>query len=146
MTPTDDERIRALVKQLDDAVPREGDVVVDANPDDEGCTVVKANRTGYLRLGIELLKAADAPLRSEVRSEMLELDLSYLTGLEGRCYSFERHQDVRARRASKSDSGGTEEGPARGACLVLALVAVFMIVSLLVGAIAVLRWLGQVFF
>lgn len=60
----DSEEIERIVQTLDAAVPRDGAHVrieqMDLGPDK---TVVAANRTGYLRLGIEMLKAAFAAER-----------------------------------------------------------------------------------
>lgn len=141
MTTPNDARVRALVEQLDQAVPRKGDVVVDANPDDEGRTVVKATRLGYLRLGIEFLRAADAPARSDVRPGQLDLDLTYLTGVDNQCYSFELHENLPVWRPS-DDTAGSSGG--RGCTLIVALIAFFILTSLLVGAFTILRWLGGV--
>src|SRR5688572_2077805 len=59
-----DEEIREIVAQLDAAIPREG-AVVEIEQDEEmyeiRAVAVVANRLGYLRLGIEFLKAAIAP-------------------------------------------------------------------------------------
>jgi hypothetical protein len=52
-----DQELIALIKRLDDEVPKEGAVVKSAA---FGETALYANKTGYLRLGIGLMKCAFA--------------------------------------------------------------------------------------
>ena len=134
---TDEEHIRELVQELDAAVPREGKVAVRGSTHDGG-TVVRANQVGYLRLGIEFLKAAFADPRSEVLPELVELDLDYLTELEDQRYSFERSEDVDTNTGRPESSG--DGGILGGA------VAILFIASLLVGALTILGWLLKLFF
>lgn len=58
----DPQTVERLIRELDTIVPREGAHVrleqLDGGPQE---SVVSANREGYLRLGIEFLKAAVAP-------------------------------------------------------------------------------------
>lgn len=65
MPELDKAALESLIRQLDAGVPREGAVVLQRE-DDEGGTLITANRRGYLRLGVEFLKAASAEARSEV--------------------------------------------------------------------------------
>jgi len=66
----------SLVTELDDLVPRDGACVTlrqyGGGPDESRIT---ANQRGYLRLGIEFLKAAFAPTNKE---NSLKADIGYL--------------------------------------------------------------------
>jgi hypothetical protein len=113
MAMIDAAHIQSLTKQLDVAVPREGHVEVVRNPDDFDYTQVRANQLGYLRLGIEFLKAAHASPESG-EGYLLKLDLAYLEGFDHDSFSFERREEVWSPMWS-------EERPARsqrshGAC------------------------------
>ena len=61
----DEDKIKAIIKQLDDEVPREGAKVIleqyGGGPDE---SQIVANQKGYLRLGVEFLKAAFAKRKS----------------------------------------------------------------------------------
>lgn len=62
MTSMDSQSIERLIRELDTIIPREGAHVrleqLDGGPEE---SVVSANREGYLRLGVEFLKAGIAP-------------------------------------------------------------------------------------
>ena len=77
MAVTDAGYIQSLTKQLDEAVPREGHVEVMADPNDPDYRLVRANQLGYLRLGIESLKAAYVSPQSGEKDALLKLDLGY---------------------------------------------------------------------
>jgi hypothetical protein len=76
-----DEAIQNAISSLDKAVPKEGARVAmvqyGGGPDE---SQIIANRQGYLRLGIEFLKAAySTPLQPEPKApDMVKLDLEYL--------------------------------------------------------------------
>ena len=55
---------------------------------------MRANQLGYLRLGIEFLKAAYASPESGGKDALLKLDLGYLEAFDHHSYSFERREDV----------------------------------------------------
>jgi hypothetical protein len=96
MALNDESHIRELVRQLDEAVPREGRVNETGDPQDDGM-LVRADQAGYLRLGVELSKAAFAPLNgSEAFPRRVDVDFSGLVGLERHTYSFERSDDLEA--------------------------------------------------
>jgi len=65
-----EDRIRALVRELDEAVPRDGKVVVTTGDADEGGTIVRANQLGYLKLGIQIMRGRMRP--PEARSSRNE--------------------------------------------------------------------------
>jgi hypothetical protein len=133
----DDERVRDLIRQLDAAVPRDGHLVVGPFREDEG-TVVQADRLGYLRLGIELLKAAHAPTQADELLDEVDVDLGYLTGLEAHCYSFQRTESlVRPAAGGQGGVPGWVGVPTAG------LIVVFILASLVVGALTILGWLAR---
>jgi hypothetical protein len=138
MPPLDETHVQSLVRQLDQAVPRGGTVVVDTA--DDGGTRVTANRQGYLRLGTELLKAAFAEPRSEVLPDRLDLDLDDLLEQGDIPWTFERREDVDVRppKSGVDDTGGPGSvlGPA---------VAFFLLACLAVGAMTILGWVARLF-
>lgn len=140
MAVTDDALIQSLVKQLDAAVPRKGHVeVLGSAYDDEGQRL-RANRLGYLRLGVEFLKAAYAPPPNAERPERVEVDVEYLTGLENGMFDFERCEDQDVWRPVYNETPGALSQIAGGAVILL-LVGTF-----LTGALTIFRWLGKLFF
>ena len=61
MTP---EEIQERIEELDRDIPKESaEVVIFCEEESQDCEVI-GNRAGYLRLGVEMLKAAIAPLGS----------------------------------------------------------------------------------
>jgi hypothetical protein len=135
---SDDGQIRSLLEQLGAAIPRDGRVVVITDPDECENTLVRASKLGYLRLGLELMRAAYVPSRRERSRDMVEVDLSYLTGLEQHCYSFERSEEVE--KPEPSDPPG-----ALGTVFGFAMVGLIL-ASLVVGAVTILRWVGSLVF
>ena len=138
MTATDDEHIQALVRQLDEAVPRDGHVEVLAEPDEPDSTLIRANRRGYLRLGIELLKAAYAPSGPSRGRDLVHVDLEYIAGLEDCNWSFERREDVWSPISTEEPQGTPFQ-------MLGGLVALFLVLALLVGAFTILRSLAGLF-
>jgi hypothetical protein len=135
MTGPDEGQIRSLIKQLDEAIPREGHVEVLS--DEPESTLVRANRLGYLRLGVEFLKAADGPTtRGGAGRDLVDVDLGYLTGLERHCYSFERREDVWSPMSAEEPSSAV-------AGIVGTVIVLLFLASLVVGAFTILRWLGS---
>ena len=126
--------VQALTTQLDEAVPREGHVEVIADPQEPGYRLVRANQLGYLRLGIEFLKAAYAP-DSGGKHRLVSLDLGYLEGLGQRCYSFERREDVWSPISSEKPAGTVAQ-------IGGLLLGLFLAVSLLVGVFSIFQWLS----
>jgi hypothetical protein len=137
MATIDDAQIQSLVSQLDQAVPREGHVEVFTH--EPTVPVIRANQQGYLRLGVEFLKAAYAPVAHQGGRAVVEIDLDYLEGLQDHGYSFERREDVWSPVSEEEESGAWSvilKGV--GMALVLAVMA-----ALLVGAFTILGWLGR---
>jgi hypothetical protein len=80
--PINDERLLVLVTDLDALVPREGALVCESHGlyGSQHDPAYIGNREGYLRLGIELLKVADAPAVAG-RPNRVTADLSYLVNV-----------------------------------------------------------------
>jgi hypothetical protein len=145
----DDQRLQALVDELDRMVPREGAVVweeqgLHAREDDDD-TVYCGNRLGYLRLGIELLKVADAP-GAEDEPTRVPADLGYLVNADG----MRREPAVFERRdIDPSELLAMREPPGRAAlalgCFVGVPVALFVVASLWVGAATLLGRIVHLF-
>ena len=97
----DEDRLRTIVARLDALVPRRGAAITD----DHGLygsdvdPAFTGNRLGYLRLGIEMLRVADAR-RSPGKPDQAAVDLSYLGSwdpfLVGEAGAGERWVGVRA--------------------------------------------------
>ena len=145
MATIDRNRIESLVEELDEAIPREGHVEVLQDfheyhvlhtADEYKCGTIRANQLGYLRLGIEFLKAAHAPTYEDQR---VNIDLGYLTACEHHWYSFERREGVRPlypQERPRSHSPFVEG----------AIVALFLVVPILVGSFIIIRWLSRALF
>ena len=123
-----------MVADLDAAVPRAGARVYlsqyGGGPDE---SKMVANQRGYLRLGIELLRAAFAP-PSPKSQEQIEVDLRYLLTEESTVGFdwFERREDL-------ADAKLTERRPSRfiPSMLVLGLVAVLILAMIGFGTVIV---------
>ena len=131
--------IQSLTKQLDEAVPREGHVEMVQDPNDLDYTHVRANQLGYLRLGIEFLKAAYAPPESGGQGTLLRLDLKYLEGFEDQFYSFERCEDVWSPISSEEQASTISQ-------IVVFLVGFFFVASFMVGVFRIFGWLFKAIF
>lgn len=82
MKPVDDEDIRRYISELDAGVPKEGSQLSISVCDDQGIyCALEANRAGYLRAGIEMLRAAVESLDRGVF--ITSVDLNYLAGKRG---------------------------------------------------------------
>jgi hypothetical protein len=139
MPVIDAAHIQSLTKQLDEAVPREGHVEVVQDPNDLDYTLVRANQLGYLRLGIEFLKAAYAPPESGGKGTLLRLDLKYLEGFEHQFYSFERREDVWSPIWSEEPASTISQ-------IVGVLFGFFFVASFLIGAFRIFEWLFKAVF
>ena len=103
------EEIRRVVCELDASVPREGAKVNiqkydDGTGEESGQAFIIANERGYLRLGIEFLKAGLDPLAAPEKSagkrpDMILVDLDYVFTEDSdvRFDYFERREDVEAK-------------------------------------------------
>jgi len=137
MPELDDDTIERLIRQLDEGVPREGAVVLqhDAEGYDDAHFLLTANRHGYLRLGIEYLKAAFAEHTSEEQPHRVDVDLSYIDGFEDQ--AFERREDV-------SPAPRKAEGISILAKTIIGVtIALFILAPLVVGAAIILVWVRE---
>jgi hypothetical protein len=134
--------VERLVGELDAGVPREGAVVsLQKYGDDLDEAFVVANRRGYLRLGVEFLKAAFAPhvppeKTLGERPHAIYVDLDYLIAEDSgvRFDYFERNEGVTVRTHHESLSDRLIPVAVIGAVvsiLVLALVGLVTVVKAL---------------
>ncbi len=133
----DERAIQDLTAQLDEAIPRDGAIVVL----DEDQTGVIANRLGYLRLGVEFLHAAFAGPVEDDQPACIEVDLAYLFGKEPVCYWFCRDEDV-----ARPDDATAGSGTKTLGTLVVGILVLLFLGSLAVGAITIARWLYGLLF
>lgn len=154
MRELDEVTLKGLIEQLDGGVPREGAVVLEREGDGiygDAAGVVTANRRGYLRLGIEYLKAAFAAPRSEVQPHRVDIDISYIDGLQETREAYERKHFEREplercvfeRRDDPGSGFGGREGIGVVGAAILVALGLFLLASLVVGVWTVIdRALG----
>jgi hypothetical protein len=133
MPELDDDDLKHLIAQLDAAVPREGAVVLqhDAEGYDDAHFLLTADRRGYLRLGVEYLKAAFAEHTSASHPHRVAVDLSYISGFEDQ--AFERREGI-------SPASRNSEGISIQAKAIIGAIALFICASVAVGAIIITGW------
>jgi len=135
----DDSQTRRIADELDAAVTKdEAKLLIDysGGPDErEGNCEVIANRKGYLRAGIELLKAGVFPLEPE--RMFVPIDLGYLTSVGGlKVGRLTRREDVEAELPPKlKNSIGAKF--AAGGCFAFFM---FLVVCTVVGFFHVFSW------
>jgi hypothetical protein len=138
------ESLSEIIAELDSRVPKEGALIRVAGDDvyEEGEPILVGNRTGYLRLGIELLKLADAPPTAR-NPDRVEADLTGIldpTANVGRVATFERRENIRPQQ-EEGDANGSRYGSAR---FYVPLVALLVGILLLVGFSQIVIWVWQV--
>ncbi len=80
MSEINQDKLAQIIIELDDMIPREGaSVKLETNPENSD-NFITANRLGFLRLGVEMLKAGYMPPASEIPDvpPIGEVDLSYI--------------------------------------------------------------------
>lgn len=79
-TPLTDEALSGLIDELDRGIPREGAKVQLFSDSDGTEGGILGNRLGYLRLGVEMLKAATATQLHDSQSKLgnIDADVSYI--------------------------------------------------------------------
>jgi len=128
------QELRELVDQLDRLIPKEGAKLrIPADPD--GNTTIGTQR-GYLRLGVELLRAGLTPTAAaEPEIPQLPLDIGYLLTPDSEtpfdlCEIDENVDQLPARSRKLGPLGQ----------LVAALVTVAALALIVLGAVAALSW------
>lgn len=130
-----DAELRALVLRLDRLLPREG-AHLTIPADTHGHTTV-GSRQGYLRLGVELLKAALDPLPGSDREPArIEPELGYLLtdGSRAPFQLCEVDEAIVARPPVRSALGAVGQ-------LASVVIAVGALIALAVVVLVALRWL-----
>jgi hypothetical protein len=138
----DHANLTQLIADLDALVPTKGALIRVGGDDiyEEGEPLLVGNRAGYLRLGIELLRLADAQSSSR-RSDRVLTDLSYLldpTTNEGELATFERREDLRPWREEQEPGRGPARGPGS---FIIPFVTVLVGALVLVGLYHSVKWL-----
>lgn len=134
-----DAEVQELVDRLDRLVPRDGAHLI--IPADSGRTTVVGNRLGYLRLGIELLRAALDPVQgTEDVPPRIDPDVGYLLakGSDAPFDLCELDESIASRPPVQSGLGPL--GQLAAGVLVVAL----LIVLFLAAAVA-WRWAEEIF-
>jgi hypothetical protein len=128
-------RLHSLVAELDAAVPKGHARVMinlyDSGPDE--CSMV-ANEAGYLRFGVEMLKAAFAPPGLHDRADAIPVEVDYLFTEDSEVHLnwFERREPD----APPADTGWSLRDFA-----VLAF-SLFLVALAAIGLITLFTWLG----
>jgi hypothetical protein len=136
MDDTEREQVRRLVEELDRKVPRWGAQV---RLDNYGGGPVECGfvgtRTGYLRYGVEMLKAGlEEPEEGPGPAFKVEPELAYLLSPETEVafQEFVRDEELKPLPAGKA--GGAAAG------LVLGLGCLFVLACLVVGFVTIAGW------
>jgi len=139
----DTEGLGEIIAELDNRVPKGGALIRVAGDDfyERVDPILVGNRAGYLRLGIELLKMADAPATAR-NPDRIEVDLGGIydpTACDGTILTFERRENVRPQREELAGNG-TRYGAAR---FLVPLGALMIGAFLLVGFYQSVIWIWQ---
>jgi len=129
----DERKIRDAIALLEHEVPREGARVKLAQygggPDE---SQILANELGFLRLGVEFLKAAYAPTDDVKTSDSVKLDIDYLLTRDS-SISFNWVERCEPRDECKWNTGGA-------AAAVVISVLLGIVILAVIGLVAVGRW------
>lgn len=136
----DDDRVATLIRELDAEVPRDDAVVrlvqYGGGPDE---SKVVANRFGYLRLGIEFLRGANAAAAQD-RPVLVPVDLDYLTDRNSNIvFDLFEYDEALTRESTRGIGPKTHR--LIGWALGLLLLTVLGLAG--IGAIAVVRWIAR---
>lgn len=136
MNDTEAKRIQQTIAELDTLVHK-ADARVQFSQYGGGSDecLIRATRNGYLRLGIEFMRAAFAQPSSKA-PEQIDVDLDYLVTEDSDVQFdwFERHGEIPATPRSESPSSSWLP------VVICALLGISLLL-MLVGAVTVLRWL-----
>ena len=142
MDDEDKAQIQALVQELNQIVPRT-DAVVLLTQYGGGCdeSQITATETGYLRLGIELLKAAVAPPFVDNSGVQIGVDWEYLVSEQSNVNFHMFHLDNSLRPDTpyivKSRSNWKDRLSLFGSILLTLL----LVSALAIGLATMLRWI-----
>lgn len=134
MVDINEDELHTLIGDLDERIGKEGAIVrLVVQYEDDG-TVILANQLGYLRLGVEFLKAAYLPLQADSENgDAIDVDLPYLFGQETICFRFRRREN---------DLPAPEAGPGEGTMPTFAGLGCLLIWAFLFGSGAVFKLLA----
>lgn len=134
-----DDELQRIIEQLDEQIPTEGAFIQFRLMGTE--YGLSANRLGYLRLGVEMLRAASLPTEKlpDADVELLPLDLEHLRHEDDREHGllewFERTEQLH-----KEPEVEVETRPSLGSRLI-SLTMILLTVIFCIGLFDVLRWL-----
>jgi hypothetical protein len=136
-------RIETLVSELDNEVPREGAfarlVQYGGGPDE---SYLVANERGFLRLGIEFLRASVAPQRQRGRNggQILDIELDYVLDPDAEIGI----DNLERRDPFEPDApvANPTTWPERVRVTLIVLAGLAAIAVWLVGLVTVARWIG----
>jgi hypothetical protein len=133
------EEIQQRIEELDSNTPKnDAEVLIYYEEEGQDCEFI-GNRSGYLRLGVEMLKAAIAPLDAGAIFTPISIDYLLPNQRSLRVKRFTRQEDVQAALPPLRTS--TWKTKAQGAgCL---LVVIFLILCTLIGIGQVFTWVTR---
>lgn len=142
ITETDKARIQELAHELDALVPRT-DAIVLMNQYRGGCdeSQITATETGYLRMGIELLKASVVPPLANGTSVQLDVDWEYLIAERSDIGFHMFHVDNALEPDAASVPRPHEAWQDRVAGLACGLACLLLVTVFGVGIITVIQWI-----
>ena len=133
----DEDDIRRSVSALDAAIEKQGaQLLISCDDDNVYCEFV-ANKAGYLRAGIELLRAAVEPL--DPGDFVTSTDLNYLVGKRGLLVKrLTRRDDVEAAFQPIKRKATWKQGAAGVGCVTL---LVCLVGLTLIGLLQLVAWI-----
>jgi len=139
-----DDDIIKLVDSLDNVVPRSGAIVrIEQYGDTCLESSIIANRVGYLRLGIEFLKAAEAPYVDKTGRNPFSIHVNLNGILQDSSdiyfHCFERREEFEEPKEYIPTDKDNERSGCQFICF--ALICTAIVVFCLIGLFTVIKWL-----
>lgn len=128
----DDERIKRIVEELDDSVPKEG-AEVDLFYKEPGVDIV-ANKVGFIRLARESLASAIAPLKPG--REVVDIEFDYLFGASKKRSTKVSRTD-RVRPLPRPPRTRMDKAKAVFRLILVFALLLFLLASVLVGCVTI---------
>lgn len=128
--------ISRIVSELDDGISKENAKVSFKSDEYEDESYIVATQNGYLRLGVEFLKAGFAQYNdSQNNPHEIDVDLDYLTSIDSdvNYYYFERNEILPTVNINE------ETWRDRGIGLVLGAVLISIPILAIVGLVSIIR-------